>query len=107
MRSPRSTACRSPTTTTSSDFLVPMPPYPVLCYGKGCAARAEFKIAARWSDGITEELKTYFLCCSACLPRLFALAQQRRTACRLAPGETLDAPAIFRLAHGARDRQLV
>ena len=40
-----------------------------MCYAAGCPNRAEFKIAARWSDGITTELKTYYLACPACLPR--------------------------------------
>ena len=31
---------------------MPMPPYPILCYRKGCNHPAVYKIAARWSDGI-------------------------------------------------------
>ena len=38
---------------------MPMPPYPIYCYRKGCGKPAEFKIAGRWSDGATNELKTY------------------------------------------------
>ena len=37
---------------------MPMPPYPVLCYRPGCGKPAVYKIAARWSDGVTEELTT-------------------------------------------------
>lgn len=82
---------------------MPMSPYPVLC---ACSAPAAFKVAARWSDGTTQELKTYALACAACLPALFAMAAGKRAACHLAPGEALDAPAIFDLARGARDKQL-
>jgi hypothetical protein len=82
---------------------MPMSPYPVLC---SCDAPAAFKVAARWSDGTTQELKTYALACAACLPALFALAVRKRAACHLAPGEVLDAPGIFDLARGARDKQL-
>jgi hypothetical protein len=85
---------------------MPMPPYPVLCYTPGCAQPAAYKIAARWSDGITSELKTYGLTCASCLPDWYRRARERRGACRLAPGETLDAPAIFRLERGQRDQQL-
>jgi hypothetical protein len=85
---------------------MPMPPYPVLCYRTGCQCPAIYKVAARWSDGVTEELKTYSLCCAECLPKLFHLAQARRAACRLAPGETIDPPAIFEVHRGARDRDL-
>lgn len=82
---------------------MPMSPYPVLC---ACSAPAAFKVAARWSDGTTQELKTYALACASCLPSLFARAVAKREACHLAPGETLDAPGIFDLARGSRDKQL-
>jgi hypothetical protein len=80
--------------------------YPVLCYAAGCQSPAVYKIAARWSDGITHELKTYYLSCAGCLPRLFAAALAKRNACRLASDETLDIPGIYELARGARDRDL-
>lgn len=85
---------------------MPMPPYPVTCYAPGCSAPAVFKIAARWSDGLTDELKTYSLACPDCVSKLFADAATRRAACRLAHGETLDAPGIFEIARGDRDRVL-
>ena len=53
---------------------MPMPPYPVLCYAPGCTRPAAFKVAARWSDGVTGELKTYSLACPDCLAKLFAAA---------------------------------
>ena len=83
-----------------------MPPYLVMCYGAGCPNRAAFKIAARWSDGLTDELKTYYLACVECLPKLFASAVAKRAACRLAPGETLDAPGVYELTPATRDKQL-
>jgi hypothetical protein len=83
-----------------------MPPYPILCYRPGCGQPALYKIAARWSDGLTEELKTYALCCADCLADLFRQARQKQAACRLAKGETLEAPGIFRLERGQRDRRL-
>lgn len=84
-----------------------MPPYPVRCYALGCQETAAFKVAARWSDGQTDELKTYALACPACLPALLAAARVKRSACRLAAGETLDAPGVYELTRGGRDRQLV
>jgi hypothetical protein len=83
-----------------------MPPYPVLCYAAGCPHPAAFKVAARWSDGVTAELKTYSLACPACLPELFAAAVAKRAACRLAPGETLDEPGVYELHRGERDKTL-
>ena len=82
------------------------PPYPVQCYAPGCGRPAPFKIAARWSDGVTHELKTYFLACPDCLPDLFAKAGVKQRACRLATGETLEPPGVYELTRGARDQQL-
>ena len=84
-----------------------MRPYPVLCYAPGCGRPAHVKIAARWSDGATHELKTYFLACPDCVPTLFARARVKQAACRLAAGETLRQPEVYELARGGRDRELV
>ena len=84
-----------------------MPSYPVLCYTRGCGRPAVYKIAARWSDGVTEELKTYGLCCSECLPAWFRLSREKQAACRRAPGEILEPPGVYELARGQRDRTLV
>ena len=84
-----------------------MPSYPVLCTTPGCGRPAAYKIAARWSDGVTEELKTYGLCCSECLPARFRLSREKQTACRRAPGEILEPPGVYELARGQRDRTLV
>ncbi|WP_088254844.1 hypothetical protein [Fimbriiglobus ruber] len=83
-----------------------MPPYPVLCYTRPCGQPARFKIAAKWSDGVTCELKTYSLACPDCLAQLLAAARIKQAACRLAPGETLDLPVVYELTPGARDRVL-
>ncbi len=85
---------------------MPMSPYPVVCYAAGCSAPAVYKVAARWNDGTTHELKTYALACPACLRKLFAAAVAKRAACRLAPGESLEAPGVYELARGSRDRTL-
>jgi len=83
-----------------------MPPYPIYCYSKGCERTALYKIAARWSDGITGELKTYALTCAECLPEWFQRSRQKQKACRLAPGEKLEPPSIFKMVRGQRDRIL-
>ena len=83
-----------------------MPPYPVLCYTPGCGQPAIYKIAARWSDGVTSELKTYGLACETCLAAWFRQARERRATCRVAAGETLDAPGIYRTQRELRDQQL-
>jgi hypothetical protein len=85
---------------------MPMPPYPVYCYTPGCKNLAVYKIAARWSDGLTAELKTYALSCPGCLPEWFQRSRVKQTQCRRAPRETLDAPGIFELQRGQRDQQI-
>lgn len=81
-------------------------PYPVLCYRPDCGRPAEYKIASRWSDGVTEELKTYALSCLACLSEQVKQSRQRQAACRRGRGEVLEPPGIYRLRSGRRDRQL-
>ncbi len=85
---------------------MPMPPYPVRCSAPGCPAAAAFKVAAHWSDGLTDELKTYALGCAACVAGLLAAARVKRAACRVAQGETLDEPGVYELSRGGRDTSL-
>jgi hypothetical protein len=85
---------------------MPMPSYPILCQRPGCGKPALYKIAAQWSDGITEDLKTYALACAECLSDLFTRSCAKKTACRVAQGETLVGPHIYVLARGTRDRHL-
>ena len=84
-----------------------MPPYPITCYTPDCGQLAVYKIAARWSDGVTRELKTYALACEKCLPESYRRSRQKQAACRRAPGETLEPPGIYETARGRRDAQLV
>jgi len=85
---------------------MPMPTYPVRCHTPGCEELAVYKIAARWSDGVTQELKTYGLTCATCLAESFRRSRVKQAACRLAPGETLESPGIYELVRGRRDPQL-
>jgi hypothetical protein len=85
---------------------MPMPPYTVVCYTPGCGQKAVYKIAAQWSDGLKSELKTYALCCTACLPAWFGTARAKQATCRLAPGEALQPPGIYHLERGQFDHQL-
>jgi hypothetical protein len=85
---------------------MPMPAYLVRCSRPGCGREALYKIAARWSDGLTQELKTYALTCPACLAGELAKARAKQAACRLAAGETLELPGVYELARGLRDPEL-
>jgi hypothetical protein len=83
-----------------------MPPYPIRCYTPGCGQLAVYKVAGRWSDGVTEELKTYALSCSSCLADWLRRGREKQAACRLAPGEILEPPGVYELVRGERDRTL-
>jgi hypothetical protein len=85
---------------------MPMPSYPVRCSTRGCEELAVYKIAARWSDGITQELKTYALTCSGCLAEAFRHSRAKQASCRLTAGEKLESPGIYALVRGRRDPQL-
>jgi hypothetical protein len=85
---------------------MPMPPYAVLCYTKGCGQKAVFKIAANWSDGLTGELKTYALSCPDCLAAWFRASRAKMAACHTAPGEMLEPPGVYHLERGQHDQQL-
>ncbi|MCS7045809.1 MAG: hypothetical protein NZO58_05590 [Gemmataceae bacterium] len=65
-----------------------------------------YKIAARWSDGVVAELKTYGLCCATCLPDWFRRGRARQQATRLLAGEILEPCGIYALQRGVRDQQL-
>lgn len=80
-----------------------MPSYPIYCTTRGCNHLAVYKIAGRWSDGFTHELKTYALVCEACLPDWFRRCLAKHAECRLVKGETLEPPGIFALDRGSRD----
>ena len=85
---------------------MPLRNYSIRCYTPGCPREAVYKVASRWSDGITSELKTYSLCCAECLPVRFRASVQKQAACRTAAGEILEPPGIFLLTPGQRDRKL-
>ena len=85
---------------------MPMPPYQVFCSSKDCKNPAQYKIAARWSDGVVSELKTYGLCCEECAAKALARARESHNALRLIPGETLETPGIYQLQRGQRDQVL-
>ena len=85
---------------------MPMPPYPLTCYTKSCQHPAVYKIAARWSDGVVSELKTYGLCCADHLQDWYARARTSQASCRLTPGEILEEPGVYQLQRGERDQAL-
>lgn len=85
---------------------MPIPPYPIYCYGKDCPNEAVYKVAARWSDGVRSELKTYGLACPDCLEQLFRTSREKQRIGRLAPNETLEPVGIYDLTRGQRDKEL-
>lgn len=85
---------------------MPMPTYRIRCYEPNCPADARYKIAARWSDGLTSELKTYGLTCAEHLPAWFHASHAKQRACHKAKNEILDPPGIFQLGSAKSDSEL-
>jgi hypothetical protein len=76
------------------------------CSFSGCAEPAQLKVAAAWSDGTFQELKTYALSCEAHLEPLREAAVRRRSTVRLTEGESLEPIAVYRLDRQSRDADL-
>ena len=85
---------------------MPMPAYQVYCSTKECKNPAVYKIAARWSDGVVGELKTYGLCCESCLRTCFQRGRECQQACHVTAGETLEPPGVYLLQRGQHDYTL-
>lgn len=71
--------------------------YQVFC--QRCGLPARLKVASRWTDGHTSELKTYALVCHACVEPALAEARTRREACHTDHNESIAPPEIFDLDH--------
>jgi hypothetical protein len=80
--------------------------YVVPCSHPDCRQPASYKIAARWSDGQSAELKTYGFSCSEHLGSVFREAEQRRSDYMPSPSESIEELAIYRHEPGKRDRFL-
>jgi hypothetical protein len=85
---------------------MPMPPYQLFCSTGDCKHAAQYKIAARWSDGVMSELKTYALSCEEHLRAWFDRSRAKQKACHLTAGESLEPPGIYHLQRGRRDQAL-
>lgn len=75
--------------------------YTPACQFAGCPRPAAYKVAAAWSDGTFQELKTYALACEEHRDALLAHARRRRACLRLDDGERVDDVAVYRLNDGA------
>ena len=82
---------------------MPMPVYEIRCQTAECGKLAVCKIASRWSDGVTKELKTYFLTCEDCRDASLREAIKKKQICRLTDGEVLSEPEVFPLIRSRRE----
>jgi hypothetical protein len=78
----------------------------VRCCHAECREPAAYKIAARWSDGRSAELKTYGFACSEHVGAVFRDSEQRRREYTPSPGESIEEIAIYRYDPAKRDRLL-
>lgn len=82
-------------------------PYVVRCSASGCSEAAEFKIAARWTDGTLVELKPYGFACRKHKEPMLEQSRQRRAECRLSEGEQLDPVIAYPFAAGKLDSEML
>lgn len=81
--------------------------YEVRCSVPDCEERAVYKIAARWSDGRFNELKTYGHACRAHVGDVFRTGELRRAVCPQVAGETVGETAVYKREGGWVERGLV
>ncbi|HKI17912.1 MAG TPA: hypothetical protein VKA15_08525, partial [Isosphaeraceae bacterium] len=62
----------------------------VRCCHAECREPASYKIAARWSDGRSAELKTYGFACSEHVGAVFRDSEQRRREYTPSEGELIE-----------------
>jgi hypothetical protein len=72
----------------------------VLCGAPGCERPVEYKIAAPWSAGKFNELKTYGLCCAGHYAQAYRDALARRKDHALSPEETQGEIGVYRFEKG-------
>ena len=80
--------------------MAPMYDRVVTCGAKGCAALAEYKIAAPWSAGKFSELKTYGLACTDHYTASYREALRRRLVHPPSAEETQGEIALFHFEKG-------
>ena len=78
----------------------------VRCMHPDCQEKAQYKIAALWSDGRFRELKSYGHACMEHFGELFREADERWIDTPRAPGETIESVGIYRFREGLRDALL-
>lgn len=83
-----------------------MPKTFVGCSVAECDEPAQYKIAAPWSDGSFNELKTFGHACADHLGEVFRDAQDRQQDYIPSPAETVEEIGIYKYEQDRRDRQL-
>jgi len=79
---------------------------PVHCGMPGCASNAEYKIAATWSAGRWNELKTYGLACEAHHVQTYKDALRRRKIHPPSVEELVGEISVYRYEKGKSDKSL-
>jgi hypothetical protein len=78
----------------------------VVCGRAQCGKTATYKIAAPWSAGRFNELKSYGLACSEHYNDVYREAQRRSKLHHMSPEESVGEIGVYRYEKGKLDRQL-
>ncbi len=76
------------------------------CTAAGCPQPAIYKIAALWSDGTSQELKSYGLVCETHRQERYEQACERSALLSRTADESVGPVEIFRLEPDRRDAEL-
>ncbi|MCA1685437.1 MAG: hypothetical protein LC745_05525 [Planctomycetia bacterium] len=79
---------------------------PVPCCAPGCKSNAEYKVAASWSAGRFNELKTYGLACESHYAQTYQDALRRRKVHPPSAEESQGEIGVFRFEKGKPDSTL-
>ncbi len=80
--------------------------YVVKCSQAGCEERAQYKVAAPWSDHRVWELKTYGFSCREHLRDVLRSAEARWLDYEPVKGEVVEYLSVYFYVPGKPDRQL-
>jgi hypothetical protein len=78
----------------------------VTCLSPRCGKTAEYKIAAPWSSGHFNELKSYGLFCADHLSGAFGNALKRSHSYQASPDESVGEVGVYAYEKGKHDREL-
>ncbi|WP_422929902.1 hypothetical protein [Singulisphaera sp. PoT] len=80
--------------------------YQATCTAPGCNRAATYKVAAPWTNALSQELKNYGLACEEHRDSQLQVAREHRDSLNVAEEESVGPVELYRLVPGRRDVEL-